>query len=412
MSHILVVGNTGSGLTERLADLLAQQGHTYSILDDQRTTPPEVQALAHHVSCDFSSQGTILAAVDGVNERIDATMTLYENYVLPMAWINKHLSLTGMSEASARACTDKYLMRQAFASSPEPISPAFAHVSSEADVRHFADTHGFPLILKPANLVKSLLVSKSENLEELIQNYRHTASIIDEVYATYAPDRTPSIVIEEFLVGTMHSVAGFAGEDGTPYIVEQVVDLERAQDRGFDDNFLYSRTLPSVLSEEDQAAVRHCAALGIRALGMQGSPAHVEIILTAKGPRIVEIGARNGGYRERMYRMACGIDVVGAALAITLGREPDLQAKKNEACAVIELFPDKAGTFAGIANAEAIQTLPSCVYFRVRAAVGTPVGKAAGGHKFSAVCILHHADVQQVAADLTFLRDNAHVVLQ
>ena len=40
----------------------------------------------------------------------------------------------------------------------------------------------FPLMLKPANLAKSLLITKNHNQTELIENYRKTMQRIDVIY--------------------------------------------------------------------------------------------------------------------------------------------------------------------------------------------------------------------------------------
>jgi glutathione synthase/RimK-type ligase-like ATP-grasp enzyme len=67
-------------------------------------------------------------------------------------------------------------MRELFATAPTKISPDFAVITSEREVRDFAAQHTFPLIIKPANLSKSLLVTKSSSLEELLMNYQKNCS--------------------------------------------------------------------------------------------------------------------------------------------------------------------------------------------------------------------------------------------
>jgi biotin carboxylase len=405
MKYILIVGNSFSGLTR----YILEQGYEYIVLKDQlRARNPDKQ-LKRRVLCDFSSRDRVLATVNSLKHPIAAVMTAYEDYVLATSWITEHLGLPGMPPAAAEACTDKFIMRQLFAKAPQKISPDFAIVKSEDDLHTFAASHTFPLILKPANLAKSLLVTKSRDMAELLANYRRAISQIDRVYARYAAHRTPTMLIEEFLEGPIHSVDAFVGKDGEPYVLEEVVDYESAQDIGFDDSFLYSRSLPSSLSAANQQAVRNCAAVGIRALGMRSSPAHAEVIVTPAGPRIVEIGARNGGYRERMHRLANGISITEAALAVAMGEAPDVKAEKNEPISVLELFPKIPGVFRGIAHENELRALPSLNYFAVKATKGTFVGKAADGYKMCAIVILHHADTQQFKRDLDFVNSQVRI---
>lgn len=412
MSYLLLVGSRPSSITVQIMERVRAQGYHPIVLADERITPPNPELGAEWICADFSSKKALLQQVNTLPSPIVAVMTAYENYVLSCAWINEYLGLPGMSEAAAMRCTDKYLMRRAFAATGNPISPDFAQVGSEAGIRKFAATHAFPLILKPTNLTKSLLVTKSSTLVELLANYRHTAKLLKKIYGQFAPDRLPKLIIEEYLEGTMHSVAGFAGHDGTTHILAPVVDVERAQDAGFDDNFLYARHVPSRLSKPDQERVRQCAQVGMQALDMRSSPAHVEIILTAKGPRIVEIGARNGGYRQRMYSMACGVDLLAATIDVACGATPNLRPTKDDCCAVLEFFPRTSGAFAHIQGAEMIASLASCVYFSVKATVGTTVGKAADGYKACAMVILHNKNKAQFTRDLAVVRANGAVVLQ
>ena len=304
--NVLIIGKKFSGLT----NYLLEHGHTYTILRDIKTMEDPTKRLKNTVVCDFSTRETILETVRSLKEKPDAVMCIYESYILPMAYIGEELGLPTIPVKAAEACTDKELMREAFAKSPKPISPDFHEAMSWEKVEAFANAHEFPLILKPANLSKSLLVTKSLNMDELKANWQRTMDQVDAVYKKYAPDRTPKIIIEEFLEGSVHSIDAFIDSEGKVYLItEGIVDYQTGYDIGYDDNFHYSRLIPSRLTGQDKEDFLECAKLGCEALGMKNSAAHIEIIVTKNGPRLVEIGARNGGYRERMYRAANNIDI-------------------------------------------------------------------------------------------------------
>lgn len=402
MSLILIVGKSYSGITNRLKEA----GHEYIVLRDRTTNKHPEKKYKRQIFGDFTSHESLISSIDTLAIKPDAVITIYENYIIAATQIAEHLGLPGMPTDTALVCTDKWLMRQAFSKAPEQVNPDFTIVRNEADITSFASTHSFPLMLKPANLVKSLLISKSSNIGELLDSYRHTQDIIDETYAKYAPGRQPTIIIEEFLPGPLHTVAGFADANGIPHIMSQIADLQTARDIGFDDNFLYSRKLPSALTEKNRQAIIRTAKAGMVALGMRSSPAHIEIILTPKGPKIIEIGARLGGYRERMYDLSYGINMIDAAVAVALGKQPALKESRSDASAVIEIFPKITGRFTIIENAEHIESLPSCVSFTIKARPGSMAGRAADGYKFSAVIVLHNSDKKQLNADLSFITDN------
>ena len=406
MKTILIIGSALKSFRE----FIQAEGHDYIMLRDVQTAKHPEKQLKRRVLCDFSSRETILQALDGIKQPIDAVMTTYENFILPGAIIAERLGVPGLPVAAAEACTDKELMRQLFAKAPEPISPAFQVVQREGDLKQFAANHDFPFILKPANLAKSLLVTKNHDLDELIANYKKAQEQIERVYKRYAPHRQPKLLVEEFLEGSIHSVDAFIDGAGEPHVLDQVVDYQTGYDIGYDDNFHYSRLLPSELSPELIAQVRHVASLGCKSLGIKNSPAHIEIILTKNGPRIVEIGARNGGYRERMHSLANGIDIAGTALKVALGEPFDIKAKREDPCAVLELFPKNPGAFSHISAHEELMTLRSLSYFSLKVEPGATVGKAADGYKMCAVIMLHNQDTAQFNKDLEFINQNVRVV--
>lgn len=52
---------------------------------------------------------------------------------------------------------------------------------------------------------------------------------------------------------------------------------------------------PSRLSKTTIDTIKDLAVKAIRSVGINMGPAHVEMIVTAQGPKMVELGARMGG---------------------------------------------------------------------------------------------------------------------
>lgn len=407
MAHVLLVGKPFSGLK----NFLIKNNHTYTLLQDALTTKYPEKRLKQRVVCSFQTKESYIAAARAIHKQtpIDATMTVYESYIVPNTIIAGVLGLPGLSEEAAVACTDKEIMRSKFALSHEQVSPDFSVVASREDLITFAHDHSFPLILKPANLAKSLLVTKNDSLDQLLASYVKALKLAETTYRKYAPNSTPKFIVEEFLEGSIHSVDAFVDASGEPHVLEQVVDYQTGHDIGFDDNFHYSRLLPSRLSDDDIAAIRHTAKLGCQLLGMTSSPAHIEIILTKTGPRIVEIGARNGGYRERMHRLANDIDITKNTLALALGQPLDITASKNDYVGVFELFPKNSGIFDTISNEAGLKRLKSLRYLSTKAKEGQYVGKAGDGFKMCAVIVLANSDKQKFFDDSKYLLESVRI---
>ncbi len=406
MSTFLLVGKGFS----RLCDYLTEHHHVYITLLDERISAKHTSDYIF--SCNFSSIDSIKSAAQQINQlhHIDGVIAIYENYILPAAHIAKTLGLPALPIKAAQACTDKELMRQKFAQATEKISPDFRQINNKEDLLDFVDKHSFPLVLKPANLSKSLLVTIANNKQELLLHYQQTMDKIESVYAQYAPHRKPKLLIEEFIEGHVYSVEAFVDHLGKVHVLETIVDYETGQELGYDDNFHYSRSLPSKLDKKNIAAIRHVAKIGCETLGIKNSPAHIEIILSPQGPRIVEIGARNGGYRERMHELANGIDITANTLLIALGKQPDIHVHRNDPCVVIELFPKQGGIFQKIANEESLKKLPSLNYYSLKSRPGQFASKSADGYKACAIIILHHKNKQIFEKDYLYLKNNVHVI--
>lgn len=403
---ILIVGKHFKGLR----DYLQQVGIEQFLLCDEHVGEKHATTQGiDYKMCNFESRELIEASIKELEGKITAVVTIYENYVLPSAWIAESLHANGLPIVSAEACTDKDLMRQLFAQSEESISPDFTSVEDKEQLIAFADSHEFPLVLKPANLAKSLLVTTCNTKEELLKTYDSNCAEIDSIYKQYAPHRKPKLIVEEYLKGSVHSVDAFVDGNGEPHILEAIVDYQTGHDIGYNDNFHYSRVIPSNLTLEQQEKLTHVAKLGVKALKMKYSAAHIEIIMTANGPKIVEIGARNGGYRPRMHKLANDINIYEQIINTLTDQPIAAASSKHDGCAVLELFPKNPGTFTELHNIDELKRLESFTYLSLKVKPGVHVGLSSQGHKACAVIILHNASISQFKADLEYVNSNVYI---
>lgn len=386
-------------------DYLEEHAIPYGLFAARRTS----KAPAETYLLDFSTPASIRASLHALNPRpaVDAVITTgYEHFVEPAAVIADYFGVPGLSPAAARAATDKITMREKFIAYDAAITPDFAPVGDWNDIEQFLQTHALPVMLKPANLMKSLFISKNHTRAELKENYEQMLGELPAVYARLDIGE-PRILIEECLVGTMHTVAGFVDTNGTFLELDDVADCITAQDIGRSDNYLFSRHLPSTLSEEYVQALKDTARAGIAALGLTSTPIHAELMLTSDGAKIIEIGARNGGYRPRMYHYANGIDLYQATLDVAYGKLPDLAPQSHQACIVLELFAETTGSFTGL-DGSRISALPSCQYYRT-AKIGSITGRAADGYRAPVIIMLAGSDTQQVQRDAEWIQKSAHI---
>jgi hypothetical protein len=361
-------------------EALESQGYKFGVFRDKSHPGTANPAVGDIVDLDFSSRNNFVDSLKAARiPSIDGLLCTYENYITYKSILAEFLNVPAMPLEAAEKCTDKYLMRSAFLKQNPAITPRFASISGEQEALAFASEVGYPLILKPANLVKSLLISRCNNQTELVQAYRRTIAHIRDVYRqNNVYDREPQLILEQFIVGKMCSVAAFVDIHGQTHFCDGICDLVSAQSAGFDDNFLYSRKLPADFDTQLERQIFNIAEQGVKALGMQATPAHLEIIYNHDTVKLVEIGARIGGYRPMMYSISYGIDMLEQEIKVALGETPNTSGKFQNFSAVYEIFPNQVGIFKGLANAGPSD---SYYYYNLVAKPGDMVGPSQNGYK-------------------------------
>lgn len=404
--YLYIVGQ--SDPQSATATAIRAAGYKVGILVDTLITLKHPDVFDRIEPVDYANIDSEIERLSTLNLQMIGLMCTFENYIVAKAKLGTYFKVPVQSLESAQLSTDKSLMRHAFLKADKSISPDYTTVNNLDEALSFAKSHTYPLIIKPTNLVKSLLVLKCDDEQQLIERYTYAANTIGDLYKKYKIyDRLPQLIIEEFIIGEQYSIAAFVGSDGTPYFCEGIVALKNAQDIHVDDNYLYSRTLPVTLPDEVTAEMFRVAEAGVRALKMQSVPAHIELMHGPAGVKIIEIGARIGGYRPRMYGYSYGIDMVAQEVKLALGQQPDLQGDFTTYCATYELFPETEGTFAAITGDVHPE---SYTYYRVTAKAGDHIGPAKNGFKATAIIIITHTD-QQEFLKLCAQIDSAKVLL-
>jgi len=390
-SYIYIVGqpDPNSGVV----DIIHKAGYQAGILIDMNIKKRNLDTYDRIVEVDYNQLSNELPRLDSLELNVAGLLCTYENYIVAKAKLGEHFNVPAPSMESARLATDKSLMRQAFLDTDRTISPDFTTVDTLEQAVAFARNHQYPLIIKPTNLVKSLLVLKCDDEQQLIERFNYANATIGQLYEKYKIyDRAPQLIIEEFIIGEQFSIAAFVDSNGTPHFCDGIVSLKNAQDIHVDDNYLYSRTLPATLPEALVKEMFEVADKGVRALKMTSVPAHIELMSGPSGTKIVEIGARIGGYRPRMYSYSYGLNLVTQEVNLALGQQPNLNGSFSTYSAVYELFPEIEGAFESVTGDLNPELL---TYYRITAKEGDRIGPAKNGFKATAIIIVTHENKEQ-----------------
>jgi biotin carboxylase len=210
--------------------------------------------------------------------------------------------------------------------------PASVLVGSEDDALAAAAWLGYPVVLKPRALAASLGVVKACDADELAERF----AFASETTVPEAPSFEQEVLVEEFAEGNEISIdcAVHHGqvtplfvarkETGFPPYFEEIGHYVDGDDRWLTD--------PQIR----QLLVRTHAALGFTD-GMT----HCEVMLTATGPKVIEVNARLGGDLIPYIGLrATGIDPGLIAAAVACGRAPRVRRQRRLVGAVRFCYGD------------------------------------------------------------------------
>lgn len=232
----------------------------------------------------------------------------------------------------------------------------------------FATCVGYPVVAKTPTGAASFNVFKCINAEEL------TRAIVAIVNNTDPFQRRQAdCIIEEFIDGTEYVVNLFA--DGEKVHVTDVWQYTKIENQHAAN--LYFDTFTVDAGAPQFAALVSYAKAVVQALGISYGPVHGEFFIDAKGPVLVEIGARPAGLGMATIFSENGMfDVFTATLRAYLhlaGRDQAI-AQRNRACAWIVSIPNtETGILQHIEGLETISTLPGYVAHSLAVAPGQAI---------------------------------------
>ena len=257
-----------------------------------------------------------------------------------MGRINDELHLSGISRATALKATNKHLMREAFRIGNAPSPKSLLCADADHAWRLFQEEIQDDAVLKPTRNCGSRGITKVEHniAQSTFEQYYHRA---------LQESRDHSVLIEQFIDGPEFSVEAIVWQ-GEPHVLA-VTDKKTTTPPFFVE---LGHNQPSVFPPSVQQQLIEAASAGVKALNLNNCAVHCELKLQNGQPYLMEIGARLGGdfITTVLTPLSTGIDMVGAAISVALGEEPDLQPKAAGQGVCIRYFTPQPGLLVGIEN--------------------------------------------------------------
>jgi biotin carboxylase len=343
---LIVVGGTDPAYRGYCVEQAAA-AYSIALIDTKPPTWQQHLVVDHEVADTHDPAAVVAAGLALAARHLIAGVVTWDEYTLvPTAELTARLGLPGNSVAAMTACRDKATSRRLFAEHHVP-SATSTRVDTLDEATAAALRTGFPVVLKPSSHAGSIGVIRVDTPELLPTAW--------EFATTGADGQGPEgggVLVEEYLYGpeisvecvTQHGVttalAVTRKEVAFPPYFQEVGHTVDAGDP----------LLPEVATVAVQA---------VWALGVTDGVQHVEMRLTASGPRIIEVNARIGGdLIGRLVRLATGLDLPRIAADVACGRTPDLTATARSTAAIKILYAPVTGTL----SARSLATVPGAEY--------------------------------------------------
>ncbi len=207
------------------------------IRDSRIPTESKYRDLDIVVECDFSKPDKIAECLLPYKDELLGVTCRSESNMEWFAKIIPHVPyLRTPSTESIYWATDKLLMRRRFKIFDKKGTPVFTVVrdNTKKERARIAAKVGFPMIIKPANLAQSMLVSLCYHEEEFEQTLRKAFRKIRKIYAEKKTDREPTIIAEQFMDGDMYSIDAYVSARGKVYCCP-IIRVLTGRSRGRDD---------------------------------------------------------------------------------------------------------------------------------------------------------------------------------
>ncbi|MGW3417212.1 ATP-grasp domain-containing protein [Streptomyces phaeochromogenes] len=349
----------------RLAEAAGGAGHRLCLLTGDRAVyrhelahlTPEALAALDIVDVDTfdeSACADALAAVPDLRGLVNSTDT----WSVPGADLAAKLGLPGPDPAAVRLLRDKSRVRallhehglsrgRALTVSTDPADPADpARASAAAEILREI---GLPAVLKDSAGTSSRNVWLVRDEQQL-----HT-TLAEAAQRAFAG----RLFAEPFFSGPVYSAETLSWEGETRLL--GVLSRQMSPEPSVREE---AAAFPVAFPDPELGLLQDWVGRVLVTAGHDTGFAHVEFVLTAEGPELVEINRRIGGalVGEALCR-ALGTNVYEAMVDTALGRRPALldnpvHASSGPATGFVLVYPDRRGTLTGWTGLDTLSAFP------------------------------------------------------
>lgn len=270
---------------------------------------------------------------------IDAVFSLFHPIVLPLSRAAQRLGIPFTDADAVELASRKHLARARLVERGIP-SIRYATVNTPAEVEAAIEHVGFPLVVKPSGGVGksfAVIVQDRARLDAAVGAYFEGRGNVAPMFRRGLGD---ALLLEEYMEGRMLSAEVASAGRASPKVVLGIEIRRRAKDN---EVIELATSLPAPLSPDEEASVRDYVVRVVEAIGLDIGIFHIEIMLTAAGPRLIEANPRIGGV-PKVLAVSAGIDVYQLLVDCHLQRPIDLPILDTKPVSLAFLASRHGGT--------------------------------------------------------------------
>ncbi len=234
------------------------------------------------------------------------------------ARLNEHLGLPATPVSAALNVRDKSRTRKVISGLGD-YNPRYKIVRDEASFLRGLQSIGTPCLLKPAGNSGGRGILRIDSSDEAPKAYRefvlYNERQSDDMFRYYSN----VALLEEVLVGSEHSVAGVVADGQVVVfaIADKKVDSEVP--------IQFQNVVPTNLSQQMRATIVDLTLRVVEDIGLDWTGFHLDLMVTADGPKILEVGGRLGGECINSHLIPLsvpGLNPYRSLLEVVQGRNP------------------------------------------------------------------------------------------
>ena len=350
MPDVLLVCGVGAGMDRSLAAIKDLDVDVFVVTDV--ATDRIRHAASTIVIADPTDPDAVVSALRTAGIRaLDGVLSLGVDNPPVVARLCRLFGCPGLDEETANDCTQKD-RRIRILSASGLFTPRHVTASNLREALAGLESLTLPVVVKPTDQSGSVGVAKIDSMA--------TAPAL--VAEALQLARSGRVLLEQFLVGTEHTVAGLS--------VDDEVFFSGFSDRDYGRKELFSpyffergELVPTALDPITVDNVLRTVASGVRALRLAPAVFNTDVLITSSGDVVlIEVTGRMTGARiaTDVIPLATGVDLLPNAVRLALGRPIDvseLKATRNDAV-VQRYLPAQGGIVDWIGDLESVGKLP------------------------------------------------------